>query len=166
VRSWPPVPGTTKARLLEGALTEFGMHGYEAVGVTELAGRAGVTIGSLYHHFGNKLGLYEAVRADVERRLLDRLEGAAALAPDDLPRVLLVGFDYAIGAGFARMLAEPHPERQIDPLEEFLTHHMGQDGPPIGRILAAAWRAALQLAQDDPRSARAALLAVLQGAGS
>jgi AcrR family transcriptional regulator len=147
---------------VRGALTEFGARGYGAVGVTELAEQAGVTIGSLYHHFGNKLGLYTAVREDVERRLLDRLEGAAAMAPDDLGAVLLVGFDYLVGAGFARMLAEPHPERERDPVEEFLAAHADRDGLPISRILGAAWRAALALTADDPVQARGALRAVIR----
>ena len=51
---------------------------FDEVTVGELAADAGVTTGALYHHFENKLGLYRFVREDVERRLLDRMEGAAA----------------------------------------------------------------------------------------
>lgn len=161
MREWIPVPGTTKGRLIEGALAEFGARGYGAVGVMELAELAGVTIGSLYHHFGNKLALYTLVRADVERRLLDRMEGAAALAPNDLRGVLLVGFDYVVGAGFARMLAEPHPERETDPVDEFLSRQVDKDAVQIGLILGAAWRAALKASGQNPASARAALRVVL-----
>jgi AcrR family transcriptional regulator len=38
----------------------------------------GSPTGALYHHFGSKLGLYDLMRDDVERRLLDRMEGAIA----------------------------------------------------------------------------------------
>ena len=158
MRSWVPVPGTTKARLVELALTEFGARGYADVGVTELARGADVTIGSLYHHFGSKTGLYSVVRDDVERRVLDRMEGAAAVAPDDLGGVLLVGFDYLVRAGYTRLLAEPHPERDGDPIEDFLAY---RDGTPVNRIVIAAWRAALLSAADDPDAARAALRKVI-----
>ena len=94
---------------MQEALAAFGARGYDAVGVTELAASAGVTIGSLYHHFGSKAGLYDLVRTDVERRVLDRMEGAAAVRdahePAGLAVVLLVGYDYLVGSGFARLLA-------------------------------------------------------------
>jgi AcrR family transcriptional regulator len=163
VRSWVPVPGTTKARLVDRALAEFGARGFAAVGVTELASGADVTIGSLYHHFGSKVGLYTVVREDVEQRVLDRMEGAAAIRPDDLGGLLLVGFDYLVRAGFARLLAEPHPERTGDPIEAFLAALADRDGTPVSRILIAAWRAALEAAADavrdgrDPAPVRAAL---------
>jgi hypothetical protein len=83
------------------------------------------------------------------------------MAPDDLGAILLVGFDYLVGAGFARMLSEPHPERDTDPVEAFLAGHTDRDGLPIARILAAAWRAALDSASQDASATRAALRAVL-----
>src|SRR5215210_4170992 len=116
MRDWLPVPGSTKGKLALLALTEFGSRGYEAVNVTELAAAAGVTTGSLYHHFGNKAGLYNLVREEAERRLLDRMEGAAAAvngrsAGAALRAALLVGFDFAVAQRVARMLSETHPGR-------------------------------------------------------
>lgn len=158
-----PVPGRPKARLLAAALAGFGARGYAAVGVGELAAAAGVTTGALYHHFGSKLGLYDAVRVDVERRALDRMEGAAAARPGDVPAVLLVGFDYLAGAGFARLLAEAHPDRAADPIEAFLGTLAGP--APAGRILHAAWRAALDSAAGgtSPDAVRTALRSCLAG---
>jgi AcrR family transcriptional regulator len=160
VRDWVPVPGTTKGRLIEAALAEFGRRGYDDVGVTEIAAAAGVTVGSLYHHFGSKSGLYDLVRGDVERRLLDRLEGAWEAAPD-LPRSIGIGFDYLVRAGYARLLAEPHPDGRADPVEEFLAARADRAGMPIGRLLSAAWRSALTASLDDPAVARGALLAIV-----
>jgi AcrR family transcriptional regulator len=158
--------------LIRGALTAFGARGYAAVSVAELAESADVTIGSLYHHFGSKIGIYSAVRTDVERRVLDRMEGAAAVRqpaqPADVGAVLLVGFDYLVGAGFARLLAEAHPERESDPIETFLATLADRGRMPIGRILLAAWRAALEAVADgvpaglDPRHVRAALREVIR----
>jgi len=47
-----------------------------------VAAAAGVTTGSLYDHFGSEAGLYGFVRQEAERRLLDRMEGAAAAVED------------------------------------------------------------------------------------
>ena len=156
MRSWVPVPGSTKALLVQEALAAFGARGYDAVGVTELAASAGVTIGSLYHHFGSKAGLYDLVRTDVERRVLDRMEGAAAVRdahePAGLAVVLLVGYDYLVGSGFARLLAEPRPDEvggadaigvPSDPIAVFLADAADADDAPIGSLLLAAWRQAL-----------------------
>jgi AcrR family transcriptional regulator len=77
MREWVPVPSSARGRLAAHALAAFGEHGYEGVAVGALARAAGVTTGSLYHHFGSKLGLYAVVREEVERRVLDRMEGAS-----------------------------------------------------------------------------------------
>ncbi len=146
---------------MQEALRLFGTRGYADVGVGELAEQAGVTTGSLYHHFGGKPGLYAMVRTDVERRLLDRLEGAAAAAPADLARALLVGFDYLVDGGFARMLSEARPGGDPDPVEEFLARELAGDGVPVARVLAASWRAALGLVEEHPGTAREALARVV-----
>lgn len=159
MREWIPVPGTAKGRLVETALREFALRGYEDVGVTEIAVAAGVTVGSLYHHFGSKFGLYELVRTDIERRLIDRMEGAWAAKPD-LAGALGVGFDYVVRAGFTRLLAEAHAERDGDPVEEFLSVHANAGTFPVAKLLAAAWRTALELAEGDANAARGALLAI------
>ncbi len=160
MREWIPVPGTTKGRLVDAALTEFARRTYDDVGVTELAGAAGVTVGALYHHFGSKAGLYDLVRDDVERRLLDRMEGAWDATPS-LRRAVAVGFDYLVRAGFARLLSEPHPDRGNDAVEAFLAEHADRDGMPVGRLLAAAWRGALTASLEDAVAARGALLALV-----
>jgi AcrR family transcriptional regulator len=167
MRNWVPVPGSTKGKLALLALAEFGRHGYDAVNVTELAAGAGVTTGSLYYHFGNKAGLYGFVREEAERRLIDRMEGAAAAVADSGDRAglragLLVGFDFAVRERFAALLAEPHPERAGDPVERFLAKVTGRASRPLPRLLAAAWRAALaEATKGSEKEVRAALDAVV-----
>jgi AcrR family transcriptional regulator len=142
VRDWIPTRSSAKGRLVLAALSAFGRHGYAAVSVAELARAADTTTGPLYHHFESKLGLYAFVREDVERRVLDRLEGAlAAGAPPE--EALAVAFDYVVRAGFARMLAEPHPDGRPDAIAALLTARLGAAPAPLGAMLAAAWRAAL-----------------------
>jgi AcrR family transcriptional regulator len=174
MQSWLPVPGTTSGRLVEAALELFGAHGFAAIGVGAISERAGVTTGSLYHHFGSKEGLYRLVRTDVERRVLDRLEGAAAARPvrklAELAPVLGIGFDYLIASGYARMLAEPSPEPSgasagTDAVEELLSRWI-PDGEALSPLVAAAWRAALWHASTDQRAveaARTALIRLLTG---
>jgi AcrR family transcriptional regulator len=159
MREWIPVPGSAKARLALTALERFGASGYEAVNVAELAAAAGVTTGSLYHHFGSKAGLYQVVREEAERRVLDRLEGAAAARAGEgrsavTRTALLVGFDYVVARGLARLLAERHPGPAADPVEEFLARAAGGEGAPTGRLLAAAWREALAAVADGVEAGR------------
>jgi AcrR family transcriptional regulator len=167
VREWIPVSTSAKGRLALRALEEFGERGFDAVNVAAVAGAAGVTTGSLYHHFGSKLGLYGFVRAEAERRLLDRMEGAAAARAGDGPTAairsaLLVGFDFATSQRFARLLGEPHPARELDPVAELLAQLGDRGRTPIARMLAAAWREALVAVAGGVPAARArAALAAL-----
>jgi AcrR family transcriptional regulator len=145
MQAWIPIPGTAKARLVEAAIHQFEMAGYDAVNVAELASKAGVTTGALYHHFGSKLGLYAVVRDEMERRIVERMEGAAAAAPGpDAPRVaLLVAFDAAVRFGVCRILAEQVPLEREDPVEAALRPLVPPRLGAAGAVLAAAWRAAL-----------------------
>jgi AcrR family transcriptional regulator len=174
MRSWIPVPGTTTGRLVVAALDLFGAQGFSEVSVASIAERAGVTTGSLYHHFGSKAGLYELVRADVEQRVVGRLEGAAARRPvqnvAELGPVLLVGFDYLVSSGFTRLLAESSPEQSDSPgrpdqVERFVAELVDGDGTPMAALIAAVWRAALRQASGGPdraAGARAALERLLR----
>jgi len=158
VRAWLPVPGTTTGRLVEAALELFGVQGYAAVPVTAIAARAGVTTGPLYHHFKDKAGLYTVVRTDVEQRVLDRIEAAASLRPvhstGDLTPVLLTGYDYLVTARLTRLLAEDPPTNTGTPdVVEQTIDQILHATPPLGFLVAAAWRAALWRAGNGPDAA-------------
>jgi AcrR family transcriptional regulator len=160
MRDWIPVSSSPKGRLARRALEEFGGRRFDEVTVGEIAARAGVTTGPLYHHFGSKLGLYAFVRDEAERRLLDRMEGAVAARSDESPSgalraALLIGFDFAVAQGFVRLLGEPHPARDVDPVADLLGRVGGVALTTIGRILAAAWREALLAVADGVRPTRA-----------
>ena len=125
MREWIPVSTSPKGRLALRALEDFGSRTFQDVTVGELAAGAGVTTGSLYHHFDSKLGLYSFVRDEAERRLLDRMEGAASARAGDgiaavLQGALIVGFDFAAGQGFVRLLGDAHPARDLDPVADLL----------------------------------------------
>jgi AcrR family transcriptional regulator len=168
VRNWIPVSTSPKGRLALAAIEEFGRRRFDDVTVGELADAAHVTTGALYHHFGSKLGLYAFVREDVEQRLLDRMEGAIAAAGHEADRsaavkaALLVGFDFAVREGFLRVLGDPPIGVGSDKLADLLSSSTATSSPLLGRILAAAWRAALTAVAEgsEPDEARAALLAI------
>jgi AcrR family transcriptional regulator len=63
------------AALLEAAVTLFAEKGYDAVTMTELAARAGASIGSLYQFFPSKEALADAVLDRFGERLVDALNG-------------------------------------------------------------------------------------------
>ena len=62
----------TRGALLATARELFGQRGFTAVGIEEIAARAGVTTGALYHHFGSKRGLFRAVFDAMEAELMER----------------------------------------------------------------------------------------------
>lgn len=168
MRQWIPVSTSPKGRLALAAVKEFGARPFDEVTVAELAAAAKVTTGAIYHHFGNKLGLYTFVREDVERRLLDRMEGAAAASGPESERsaavtsALLVGLDFAVREGFLRLLGNPPAGTERDRLAEMLSGSAAPAAPLLGRVLAAAWRAALAgIAEGaEPEHARAAIAAL------
>src|ERR1700726_956201 len=51
-----------RRRLLTAAAAEFAARGYAAATVSRIAGRAGVSVQSLYNDWGNKRNLLEANR--------------------------------------------------------------------------------------------------------
>ena len=163
MREWVPVSTSAKGRLVLAAVRAFGAQSYDSVSVGDLAAEAEVTTGALYHHFGSKLELYEFVRRDVEQRLIDRMEGAASTLADgdSIGVVLGIGFDFAVRMSFQRILGDP-PHADGDVLVEFLDRLVSPAAPPLGRVLAAAWRAAVLATTDagDVDAARAALSAL------
>jgi AcrR family transcriptional regulator len=57
----------TRARLLQAGRGLFATDGYAAVSTQAIVDAAGVTRGALYHQFGDKAGLFDAVYEEVER---------------------------------------------------------------------------------------------------
>ena len=173
MREWIPISTSPKGRLALAAVREFGSRPFDEVTVGQLATTADVTTGAIYHHFGSKLGLYTFVRADVERRLIDRMEGAVlaggghrgdasadtASVSAAVSTALLVGFDFAVSQGFLHLVGPPPAETEHDHLAEMLAVATSPASPVLGWILAAGWRAAVAaVAQGaEPGVARSAL---------
>jgi TetR/AcrR family transcriptional regulator len=87
-----------RAKILDCALRLFADHGYDAVGVQEIVDAAGITKPTLYHYFGSKHGLLEALLEGYFSQL-NRAVSLAAAYQGDLPgtltRLVTVFFQYA-----------------------------------------------------------------------
>jgi AcrR family transcriptional regulator len=142
-----PIPGSAHARLIEAAILRFESEGRDAVNVMDIARDAGVTTGSLYHHFGSKEGLYLVIRDEMERRMTERMEGAAAAVGSTgraaVTASLLVAFDAALRFGVARILSEPALDPEGDAISLAIVPMLPPEGAGAAPALAGAWRGAL-----------------------
>ncbi|WP_349864867.1 TetR/AcrR family transcriptional regulator [Leifsonia sp. WHRI 6310E] len=77
----------TRDQLLTAARAHFAEHGYAGTSMDELTASAGLTRGALYHHFGGKQGLLEAVVRQLDAELCAQLR--TILTGHDDPLVAL-----------------------------------------------------------------------------
>jgi TetR/AcrR family transcriptional regulator len=86
-----------RSTILAAALELFAAHGYDGIGVQQIARAAGVTKPTLYHYFQSKRGLFEALLAAKSGPLLDGLRRASTYDGDivqTVTRVAAFYFDY------------------------------------------------------------------------
>ena len=92
----------TQAALKAAGRQLFGQRGYEATALGTLCERAGVTTGALYHHFGDKKGLFASVAEDLDAGLVALTSRARdqALAQGATPwNAFLAAIDAFLEAG-------------------------------------------------------------------
>jgi AcrR family transcriptional regulator len=70
----------TRAKLVAAARHAFGTVGYAEASMDDFTAAAGLTRGALYHHFGDKKGLLEAVIAEIDAEMNERLRAVSARA--------------------------------------------------------------------------------------
>ena len=104
----------------------FAAKGYRAVSIRTIARRSGVTLSSLYHHFGDKRGLYLRAHLSEFQRSSARLE--AALQAGNSARERLLSF----ATELCRVLSEPGP------LFRLVARHWLDGDPDVIRTLARA----------------------------
>ncbi|EPR32430.1 transcriptional regulator, TetR family [Alkalidesulfovibrio alkalitolerans DSM 16529] len=97
---------TKKEALLKAAKELFGEHGYAETTFAMISQRAGVAMGLLAHHYGNKEKLFLAAGMDVLESLLARLRSAIEDSPS--------------GAESVRRFCRAYLDACLDPDDHFL----------------------------------------------
>ncbi len=67
----------TRSKVLESACRHFGAKGYADTSLETIASDCGLTIAPIYHYFGNKRALFEAVVERMNDRILATLQPPA-----------------------------------------------------------------------------------------
>ena len=71
----------TRAKLLAAGRLAFGTTGFADASMDDFTAGAGLTRGALYHHFGDKKGLFEAVLMQIDGEMSARLKIVSQSAP-------------------------------------------------------------------------------------
>jgi AcrR family transcriptional regulator len=155
------VPGDTRSRMVDAAVTALQRHGVDGMSFTEVLAESGAARGAIYHHFpGGKAQLVAEAAAcngdDVRARLADLPAGSpTALVEHFFSLVRPVLVDSASGAGCAVAAAT-----------------VGADGScAVAQRVFATWIETLAdrlrtagLDADDAGDLAATLITLLEGA--
>ncbi|PWK68172.1 TetR/AcrR family transcriptional regulator [Aminobacter sp. AP02] len=97
----------TRAKLIAAGRKAFATVGYTNASMDDFTAEAGLTRGALYHHFGDKKGLFESVLAQIDQEMSSRLDAISAKA-----KTRWQGFlDENIG--YVEMALEPEIQRIV-----------------------------------------------------
>jgi AcrR family transcriptional regulator len=163
---------TTRTALMKAGLALFAERGYADVAVGELATRAGVTTGALYHQFGSKEGLFTAIYEGLVQAVWARI--VKARDASDQPGLIAdceAYLDACAEPGYYRITADGPAvigwDRLIDGTRSMIEASLAAardrgeiaDQPiePLARMLAAALKEAgvIIATAEDPARARA-----------
>jgi AcrR family transcriptional regulator len=97
----------TRAKLMAAGRKAFAEVGYAYASMDDFTAEAGLTRGALYHHFGDKKGLFQAVVSQIDAEMAERLRQRAARAPSRWE-----GF-VEEGIGYIEMALEPEIQRIV-----------------------------------------------------
>lgn len=92
----------TQAALRAAGRQLFGQLGFEATSLGAICAQAGVTTGALYHHFGDKKGLFAAVAEELDAGLVQlatRARDRALAQGADAWEAFLAAMDAFLAAG-------------------------------------------------------------------
>ncbi|WP_429589713.1 TetR/AcrR family transcriptional regulator [Sphingomonas zeicaulis] len=104
----------TRAKLIAAARRAFATKGYAAASMDDLTAEAGLTRGALYHNFGDKKGLLQAVIEQIDAEMLARQHAVQERAPTRWQGLLDEGVAYI--------------EMSLDPEIQRIVH---LDGPAV-----------------------------------
>ena len=108
----------TRKKLIEVARRAFAEYGYASTSMDKLTAEAGLTRGALYHHFGDKKGLFAAVVDQIDSEMASSAQQHLE-QPDDLwDGLMLEGRTYiqnALNPEFQRIVLRDGPAVLGDP---------------------------------------------------
>jgi len=97
----------TRAKLIRAARKAFAENGYTAASMDELTAEAGLTRGALYHNFGDKQGLLQAVVNQIDEEMAARARAVGSKAANAWDGLL------AEGVAYIEMALEPEVQRIV-----------------------------------------------------
>ncbi|KAA0595219.1 AcrR family transcriptional regulator [Azospirillum lipoferum] len=97
----------TRAKLIASARKAFAEKGFAAASMDDLTAEAGLTRGALYHNFGDKRGLLQAVVDQLDAEMAARARDIGAKAGNDWDGLL------AEGVAYIEMALEPEVQRIV-----------------------------------------------------
>lgn len=158
-----------RAALLTAARAVLAEKGYTGASMLDIARRAKASKETLYSHFGDKRGLFEALildnAAEVNAALAAALEDGAATPPERaLPRFCLALQRLLLGEAALVVNRAAIAEAAAEPSLGRLLVEKGRDStlPRLVRYLDTQ-KAAGRLRQDDTAEAAEALVALTMG---
>ncbi|MEA2386485.1 MAG: hypothetical protein QOJ22_659 [Thermoleophilaceae bacterium] len=132
----PDEPGRQK--VLEAGRELFGERGFHATSIAEIGERAGIAKSVLYHYFGSKGGLYEAIVEAETHELIARVAAAVPADPGE-PR-LRTGVDAYLRflverpASWRLLLRDPPADPALVAVHERLS---GERSAALATLIAA-----------------------------
>lgn len=97
----------TRGKLIRAARRAFAVQGYAAASMDELTAEAGLTRGALYHNFGDKRGLLQAVVDQIDAEMAAQARAIGSRAGNAWEGLL------AEGAAYIEMALEPEVQRIV-----------------------------------------------------
>jgi AcrR family transcriptional regulator len=153
----------TRGALLVAARELFAAKGFAGTGREEIAERAGVTRGALYHHFASKTDLAAAVIEQLEGELVDLVVAAALQGSgvrDQLHRGCRAYMDACAEPTMARILADAPAVLGIEACRAL---DAAACAPLLAEVFARAVEEGISV-PGDPEVAAALLLGFLNEA--
>ncbi|GAA5631662.1 hypothetical protein Acal02_02302 [Acinetobacter calcoaceticus] len=108
----------TRTKLIEVARRAFAKYGYADTSMDKLTAEAGLTRGALYHHFGDKRGLFAAVVDQIDSQMAEYAQQHLEQPDDIWEGLLLEGQTYiknALNPEFQRIVLRDGPAVLGDP---------------------------------------------------
>lgn len=107
VRSRAETMAETREKLIAAARRTFAARGYVDSPMEDITAEAGLTRGALYHQFGGKKGLLEAVIEQIDAEMTERLSAISSRAPSTWAALI----DELVA--YVAMAAEPEIQRIV-----------------------------------------------------